>query len=119
VRTLTRTLSLRDRLVTSSSVQHHGPDSQREVQEMLDAARRAGFDVQRDHDLRSPEQEALLMANGRGRTHTLTSLHSYGRAIDVRIGNGISQPFADGVGFFAFRRWVPISRRRFSHTRYT
>jgi hypothetical protein len=106
VRTLTRSSFPPGSLVTSSSVSTMDPDTQSEVQDMLDAARRAGFDVHVITTYRSPEQEALLMANGRGRTHTLTSLHSYGRAIDVRIGNGNLANPSTRRSWIAFRRWV-------------
>jgi len=93
-------------LVTSSSVSTMDPDVQVEVGQMLDAARRAGFQVHVVSTYRSPEQEALLMANGGGRTHTLTSLHSYGRALDVRIGDGNLNNPSTRQSWIAFRRWV-------------
>ena len=93
-------------LVSSSSVSAMDPDVQVEVGQMLDAARRAGFRLRVVNTYRSPEQEALLMAEGRGRTHTLTSLHSYGRAIDVSVGDGnLSHP-ATRRSWIGFRRWV-------------
>jgi hypothetical protein len=105
-RTLSRNSFPASSLVTSSSVSTMDPDVQEKVQQMLDAARRAGFDVHVVTTYRSPEQEALLMATGRGRTHTLTSLHSYGRAIDVRIGNGNINDPSTRRRWIAFREWV-------------
>lgn len=93
-------------LVASNSVAAMDPDVQGEVIEMLDAARKAGFAVHVVATYRSPELEAVLMAEGQGRTHTLTSLHSYGRAIDVQIGDGnLNNPNTRGR-WIAFRDWV-------------
>jgi uncharacterized protein DUF882 len=105
-RTLSRNSFPASSLVTSSSVSTMDPDVQKEVQQMLDAARGAGFDVHVVTTYRSPEQEALLMSNGRGRTHTLTSLHSYGRALDVRIGDGNVNNPSTRRAWIAFRTWV-------------
>ena len=93
-------------LITSSSVGSMDPDVQSEVTQMLDAARRAGFRIHVVSTYRSPEQEALLMHDGGGRTHTLTSLHSYGRAIDVRIDDGKLGNPSTRRDWIAFRRWV-------------
>ena len=93
-------------LVTSSSVSSMDPDVQDEVRQMLEAARSAGFDVHVVTTYRSPQQEALLMARGKGRTHTLTSLHSYGRAIDVSIGDGNLGNRSTRRRWIAFRAWV-------------
>jgi hypothetical protein len=82
------------------------PDIQSEVAHMLDAARRAGFHTHIVSTYRSPEQEAVLMHEGGGRTHTLTSLHSYGRAIDIRIDDGNLNNRGTRRDWIAFRRWV-------------
>lgn len=105
-RTLTRSSFPATSLITSSSVSSMDPDVQGEVTQMLDAARRGGFDVHVVSTYRSPEQEALVMAQSRGRTHTLTSLHSYGRAIDVRIGDGNLSHSSTRRSWIAFRNWV-------------
>jgi hypothetical protein len=106
VRALRRGSFLPASLVTSSSVSTMDPDVQGEVSQMLDAARGAGFRVRVVSTYRSPEQEAILMAEGRGRTHTLTSLHSYGRAIDVSVGDGNLNNPSTRRSWIAFRRWV-------------
>jgi hypothetical protein len=93
-------------LVTTSSLNALDPDIQDEVKEMLDTARRSGFDLHVVTTYRSPQFEALLMAEGRGRTYTLTSLHSYGRAIDIRVGDGNPNHRATRTEWVAFRRWV-------------
>jgi hypothetical protein len=93
-------------LVTSNSVNTMDPDVQDEVRQMLEAARHAGFETHVVTTYRSPQQEALLMAKGKGRTHTLTSLHSYGRAIDVSIGDGNLGNRSTRRRWIAFRAWV-------------
>jgi hypothetical protein len=77
-----------------------------DVERMLADARRAGFALRVVATYRSPEHEAYLMAVGGGRTLTLTSLHSYGRAIDVVIGDGNIGRRATRAQWIAFRRWV-------------
>jgi hypothetical protein len=106
VRVLDRSSFRPSSLVTSSSVSTIDPDVQDEVRQMLDAARGAGFRLRVVSTYRSPEQEAILMAEGRGRTHTLTSLHSYGRAIDVSIGDGNLNNPSTRRSWIAFRQWV-------------
>jgi hypothetical protein len=106
VRVLHRSSFRPSSLVTSNSVSAMDPDVQTEVRQMLDAARAAGFRLRIVSTYRSPEQEAILMAEGRGRTHTLTSLHSYGRAIDVSIGDGNLNNPSTRRSWIVFRRWV-------------
>ncbi|MDQ6688956.1 MAG: DUF882 domain-containing protein [Gemmatimonadota bacterium] len=106
VRTLHRTSFSPSSLVSSNSVSTMDPDVQAEVGQMLDAGRRAGFQLRVVSTYRSPQQEAILMAEGGGRTHTLTSLHSYGRAIDIRIGDGNLNNSSTRRNWIAFRRWV-------------
>ncbi len=76
------------------------------VVRLLDGARRAGFRVRVVDTYRSPEREAYLMALGGGRTHTLTSLHSYGRAVDVEVLRDGGRRVAPRARWVAFRRWV-------------
>jgi len=106
VRAMRRSSFAPSSLVTSSSLSALDPDIQPEVKEMLDAARRAGFELRVGTTYRSPQQETLLMAEGSGRTHTLTSLHSYGRAIDISVGDGNPSHPATRTEWIAFRRWV-------------
>jgi hypothetical protein len=82
------------------------PDIRDDVERMLTNARRAGFAIRVVATYRSPEHEAYLMAIGGGRTHTLTSLHSYGRAIDIVVGDGNINRRATRAQWIAFRRWV-------------
>jgi hypothetical protein len=93
-------------LVSTASLGALDPDVQPEVRGMLDAARRAGYRLSVVSTYRSPQQEALLMAEGGGRTHTLTSLHSYGRAIDIKIDDGNLAHPSTRRDWIAFRTWV-------------
>jgi hypothetical protein len=82
------------RAAGSRSTADLDPDVRADVERMLADARRAGFALRVVRTYRSPEHQAYLMARGGGRTLTLTSLHSYGRATDVVVGDG------------NLRRWV-------------
>jgi hypothetical protein len=91
---------------SNRSIADLDPDIRDDVERMLADARRAGFAVRVVATYRSPEHEAYLMAIGGGRTLTLTSLHSYGRAIDVVVGDGNLRRKATRAQWIAFRRWV-------------
>jgi hypothetical protein len=93
-------------LVSTASLSAMDPDVQPEVTGMLDAARRAGYQLRVVSTYRSPQQEALLMAEGLGRTHTLTSMHSYGRAIDINVDDGNLGHASTRRDWIAFRAWV-------------
>jgi hypothetical protein len=93
-------------LVSTASLGALDPDVQQDARGMLDAARRAGFRLRVVSTYRSPQQEALLMAEGGGRTYTLTSLHSYGRAIDINVDDGNLRHASTRRDWIAFRRWV-------------
>ena len=82
------------------------PDIRADVEHMLADARARGFVLRVVATYRSPEREAFLMAAGHGNTHTLTSLHSYGRAIDIAVGDGNLSHAATRRQWIAFRRWV-------------
>lgn len=90
----------------STSVDALDPAIQGEVRQMLADARRAGFSLRLSTTYRSPVQEAYLMAKGGKRTHTLTSMHSYGRALDVLVGDGVPGHQRTRRQWIAFRRWV-------------
>lgn len=92
--------------VSTASLNALDPDVQPEVRGMLDAARRAGYHLRVVSTFRSPQQEALLMAEGGGRTHTLTSLHSYGRALDINVDDGNLGHASTRRDWIAFRGWV-------------
>lgn len=95
----------------SVSITSLDPEIQSDFLQMLEAARSQGFVLRVAATYRSPEREAYLMARGGGATHTLTSLHSYGRAIDVIIGDGNLSRAVTREQYIAFRRWVTRYRQ--------
>jgi hypothetical protein len=101
-----RDFSSAARRSSNTSTADLDPDVRDDVERMLADARRAGFALRVVATYRSPEHEAYLMAIGGGRTLTLTSLHSYGRAIDVVVGDGNIRRKATRSQWVAFRRWV-------------
>lgn len=86
------------------------PDVRPLAEEMLRAARAAGFRLRVTATYRSPLREAFLMAEGKGRTHTLTSNHSYGRALDIAVDDGDRADPRTRRDWIAFRRWVTLYR---------
>ncbi|HEY8310371.1 MAG TPA: hypothetical protein VIG47_07440 [Gemmatimonadaceae bacterium] len=93
-------------LVPTTSITALDPDVVQAVQKMLSDARTVGFRLHVRETYRSPQREAYLMSAGGSRTHTLTSLHSYGRAIDVAIDDGNPSHARTRKHWVAFRRWV-------------
>jgi Bacterial protein of unknown function (DUF882) len=91
--------------VGSTSTAALDPAVRGDVEHMLADARAAGFDLHVVATFRSPVREAYLMRQGH-RTYTLTSLHSYGRAIDIVIGDARLKRPATRQQWIAFRRWV-------------
>jgi hypothetical protein len=90
----------------SSSTADLDPEVRPVAEQMLRDARTAGFQTRVTATYRSPLREAFLMAEGKGRTHTLTSNHSYGRALDIVIGDGNRTHAQTKRQWIAFRRWV-------------
>jgi hypothetical protein len=91
---------------TTTSTASLDPRIRAAVERMLADAERAGFKLRVIDTYRTPEREAYLMAQGKGRTFTLTSMHSYGRAIDIMVGDGRIARKATRQQWIAFRRWV-------------
>lgn len=91
---------------SSASTADLDPDVQPIADAMLRAARVAGFRVRVTATYRSPLREAFLMSEGHGRTHTLTSNHSYGRALDIVVDDGNRRHARTKRDWTAFRRWV-------------
>jgi hypothetical protein len=91
--------------VGSTSTSALDPAVRADVERMLSDAHAAGFDLHVVATFRSPVREAYLMRLGR-RTYTLTSLHSYGRAIDIVIGDARLKRPATRQQWVAFRQWV-------------
>jgi hypothetical protein len=92
------------------STAHLDPAIRGDVEQMLADALRAGFVVRVAATYRSLEREAFLMRARRGSTHTLTSLHAYGRAIDLVVGDGNPRRARTRAQWAAFRRWVAAYR---------
>lgn len=91
---------------SSTSTADLDPEITAEAEGMLRDARAAGFRLRVTATYRSPLREAFLMAEGRGRTHTLTSNHSYGRALDIAIDDGNPANARTRARWVVFRRWV-------------
>ena len=90
----------------SESTSDLDPDVRPLAERMLGDARAAGFHLNVIATYRSPLREAFLMAEGKGRTHTLTSNHSYGRALDIVIDDGNRARPKTRRDWVAFREWV-------------
>lgn len=90
----------------SKSLSDLDPDVRVLSQRMLHDARSAGFNLRVIATYRSPIREAFLMAKGGGRTHTLTSNHSYGRALDIVVDDGRLSHARTRRDWISFRRWV-------------
>lgn len=90
---------------TSRSISSLDPAIQAQVTQMLADARTAGFKPRVVATYRSPVAQAFFMRK-HARTHTLTSMHSYGRAIDVVIGDGNEWHKGTRRRWVEFRRWV-------------
>lgn len=73
---------------------------------LLDDGRRAGFRLTIAETYRSPTREALLFAEGHGRTYTATSMHSYGRAVDIVVDDGRAGRATTRADWIRFRRFV-------------
>jgi len=82
------------------------PDVRLLAERMLREARAAGFHLNVTVTYRSPLREAFLMAEDAGRTHTLTSNHSYGRALDIVVDDGNLGHPGTRRDWIAFRQWV-------------
>ncbi len=94
------------RYAASSSTADLDPDVRPLVEAMLRAAKVAGFHLHVTVTYRSPLREAFLMTQARGQTHTLTSNHSYGRALDIVVDDGNRAHPRTRRDWIAFRRWV-------------
>lgn len=91
---------------SSKSTADLDPDVRPIAERMLRDARAAGFRIEVTATYRSPLREAYLMAEGAGRTHTLTSNHSYGRALDIVVDDGNRAHPKTRRDWIAFRQWV-------------
>jgi hypothetical protein len=91
---------------SGASTEDLDPDVRPVAEAMIRDARAAGYRLHVTATYRSPLREAFLMAEGRGRTHTLTSNHSYGRALDIVVDDGNRANPHTMHDWIAFRRWV-------------
>ena len=73
---------------------------------MLSDARRAGFRVRVAETRRSPERQAYIVTLSRHLTHTLTSRHTDGYAVDLVIDDGNLRRRRTRERWTEFRRWV-------------
>jgi hypothetical protein len=73
---------------------------------LLTAGRATGFHLTVRETYRSPAREALLFAEGRGRTYTATSMHSYRRAVDIIVGDGRIRNASTRAEWVRFRQFV-------------
>jgi hypothetical protein len=88
--------------IADVSLDRLDPDVRQVFADLIDAGRRAGFTLSVRETYRTPAREALLFEEGHGRTYTATSMHSYGRAVDIVVGNGT----ATRAEWVRFRRFV-------------
>ena len=95
---------------SSAALADLDPAVQPHAEAMLRAGRAAGFRLRVVATYRSPLREAFYMAEGHGRTHTLTSNHSYGRALDVTVDDGNRAHARTRRDWVAFRRWLTAYR---------
>jgi hypothetical protein len=82
-----------------------------EVVRLLAAARRAGFRVRVTEARRSVERQAYLLTLDGHLTHTATSRHSEGFAVDVVVDDGHLRSRTTRAHWIAFRRWVEANER--------
>ena len=81
------------------------------MESMLAAARRAGFKIKVTEARRTAERQAYLMTLGGNLTHTATSRHAEGYAVDVTVDDGDIRHAATREHWVAFRRWVDTTQR--------
>ncbi len=88
------------------SLESLDPESRAAFSRLIEDGRRAGFRLSIGETYRTPEREALLFALGHGRTYTATSMHSYGRAVDITVDDGRWDRLATRQDWVRFRRFV-------------
>jgi hypothetical protein len=82
------------------------PEVRPAFERMLTDAAAAGYKLHVIASYRSPLRQAYLMSLGGNRTHTLTSLHSYGRALDIVVDDGNRAHKATKADWIGFRIWL-------------
>lgn len=91
---------------TSYSTEDLDPTLRPAFEKMLADAAAAGFKLKIIATYRSPMRQAFLMSLGGNRTHTLTSSHSYGRAVDLIVDDGNRGHKKTKADWIAFRTWL-------------
>ena len=94
------------RVPSSFSTADLDPTVRPAVERMLIDAAMAGFKLHVIATYRSPMRQAYLMSLGGNRTHTLTSSHSYGRALDIVVDDGNRGHPRTKADWIAFRTWL-------------
>lgn len=92
--------------VTYHALDALDPDARPAFEALLAAGRRAGFQLNVGETYRTTAREAWLLHEGGGRTFTATSMHSYGRAVDISVGDGNPARHGTRRRWIAFRRFV-------------
>lgn len=80
------------------------------MESMLAAARKAGFQVKVTEARRTAERQAYLMTLG-SFTHTATSRHAEGYAVDAIVDDGDIRHAATREHWVSFRRWIETTQR--------
>ena len=101
---------------TSYSTADLDPVVRPAVERMLIDAAMVGFKLRVIATYRSPIRQAFLMSLGGNRTHTLTSSHSYGRALDIVVDDGDRGHKKTKADWIAFRTWLVNYRAPTGHT---
>jgi hypothetical protein len=97
---------------SSRSTNDLDPDVRPAVEQMLIDAAMAGFKLRVIATYRSPLRQAYLMSIGGNRTHTLTSMHTYGRALDIVVDDGNRAHKQTKADWIAFRTWLTTYRAK-------
>jgi hypothetical protein len=92
--------------VPDTSLASLHPVARAQFENMLAAARQAGFRVRVAETARSAERQAYLLSRGGGRTFTATSRHTEGWAVDLIVSDGNLRHRRTRHKWIAFRRWL-------------
>jgi hypothetical protein len=82
------------------------PEARIAFDSLLAAAQRSRFRLTILETYRTPERETELLAQRSGKTYTATSMHSYGRAVDISVEDGNTKNPKTRAEWVRFRRFV-------------
>lgn len=82
------------------------PEARMAFDSLLAAAQRLRFRLTVLETYRTPERETELLAQRSGKTYTATSMHSYGRAVDISVDDGNANNPKTKAEWVRFRRFV-------------